>query len=558
MDDELEDKVFYQAYVSHMKILSKFAVGFSSINSPLAYIWKLCRLYVLRPEVIFFGVILFIFLIYLQAVDAWSRGILGRIQTTLGRQRTNRMKMTSEASGHGDYQSWEEVRQQSAVYALLGRRPRMEDRYIIEENINNDTGISLFAIFDGHGGEFAVDFAKDILVKNIYNKIIATTKLLGNQQHLSSNNNNAATDADYVDYDASPYLKRRASRKDDSNKENNEPSVRRRDSLRKAHSTADDCKASSGGKKPKDTDVFTSKLNSLMRGSNAAKDALFGGGSGKDAGSDGGKKNGPPQNFDAKCYIENGKINYGKLITDEVLAADYKLVEAAKKTTNIAGTTALIAVIEGTKLTVANVGDSRGVMCDARGIAIPLSFDHKPQQVRERKRIHDAGGFIAFRGVWRVAGILATSRALGDYPLKDKNLVIANPDILTFELNDHKPAFLILASDGLWDTFNNEEACTFIKKHLHEADYGAKALTMESYQRGSVDNITVLLVVFRNGNYRISSATTSTNGNGDGSSASASKTANNATATNKFPTANNAAKFPVTNLIRSNSGVGTK
>jgi len=59
-------------------------------------------------------------------------------------------------------------------------------------------------------------------------------------------------------------------------------------------------------------------------------------------------------------------------------------------------------------------------MYDWRGIAIPLSFDHKPQQVRERKRIHDAGGFIAFRGVWRVAGVLATSRALGDYPLKDK------------------------------------------------------------------------------------------------------------------------------------------
>lgn len=59
-------------------------------------------------------------------------------------------------------------------------------------------------------------------------------------------------------------------------------------------------------------------------------------------------------------------------------------------------------------------------MYDSRGIAIPLSFDHKPQQVRERKRIHDAGGFIAFRGVWRVAGVLATSRALGDYPLKDK------------------------------------------------------------------------------------------------------------------------------------------
>lgn len=37
--------------------------------------------------------------------------------------------------------------------------------------------------------------------------------------------------------------------------------------------------------------------------------------------------------------------------------------------------------MEGHRLIVANVGDSRGVMCDSRGNAIPLSFDHKPQQV---------------------------------------------------------------------------------------------------------------------------------------------------------------------------------
>ena len=42
----------------------------------------------------------------------------------------------------------------------------------------------------------------------------------------------------------------------------------------------------------------------------------------------------------------------------------------------------------------------------------------KMDQLKERKRIQEAGGFIAFNGVWRVAGILATSRALGDFPLK--------------------------------------------------------------------------------------------------------------------------------------------
>lgn len=48
---------------------------------------------------------------------------------------------------------------------------------------------------------------------------------------------------------------------------------------------------------------------------------------------------------------------------------------------NMAGTTALMGIIDGTRLIVANVGDSRGVMCDIKGNAIPLSFDHKPQQV---------------------------------------------------------------------------------------------------------------------------------------------------------------------------------
>lgn len=114
--------------------------------------------------------------------------------------------------------------------------------------------------------------------------------------------------------------------------------------------------------------------------------------------------------------------------------------------------------------------------------------------MRERKRIKEAGGFITFNGVWRVAGILATSRALGDYPLKDKRLVIADPDILTFNLADHRPQFLILASDGLWDTFTNEEAVTFIKERLGESHFGAKSITLQAYYRGSLDNITVLVI----------------------------------------------------------------
>ena len=124
--------------------------------------------------------------------------------------------------------------------------------------------------------------------------------------------------------------------------------------------------------------------------------------------------------------------------------------------------------------------------------------------MKEHKRIKEAGGFIKFNGVWRVAGILATSRAMGDYPLKDTNLVIAEPDILTFDLNDVQPKFMILASDGLWDAFTNEEAVSLTKelliraKHYNEntAHEVAKSLVYESHKRGSVDNITVILVIF--------------------------------------------------------------
>ena len=114
--------------------------------------------------------------------------------------------------------------------------------------------------------------------------------------------------------------------------------------------------------------------------------------------------------------------------------------------------------------------------------------------MKERKRIRKAGGFISFNGVWRVAGVLATSRALGDYPLKDKNLVIAQPDILEFDLNKIEASFLILATDGLWDAFSNEEAVNYIKERLDEPHFGAKSLVLQAYYRGSLDNITVMVV----------------------------------------------------------------
>lgn len=89
------------------------------------------------------------------------------------------------------------------------------------------------------------------------------------------------------------------------------------------------------------------------------------------------------------------------------------------------------------------------------------------------------------------------SRSLGDYPLKKLNVLTPDPDVLTFDLDKLQPQFMILASDGLWDAFSNEEAVHFIKERLDEPHFGAKSIVLQSFQRGCPDNITVMVVKFK-------------------------------------------------------------
>ena len=83
-----------------------------------------------------------------------------------------------------------------------------------------------------------------------------------------------------------------------------------------------------------------------------------------------------------------------------------------------AGCTAVVALLKGNKLYVANAGDSRAVLC-RKGTSVPLSFDHKPSHPTEKERIESAGGFVSnFGGMSRVNGNLNLSRAIGDLKYK--------------------------------------------------------------------------------------------------------------------------------------------
>lgn len=76
------------------------------------------------------------------------------------------------------------------------------------------------------------------------------------------------------------------------------------------------------------------------------------------------------------------------------------------------GCTAVVALIVGREVIVANAGDSRCIIC-RNGKSVEMSFDHKPEDEIEFERIRKAGGRVSLDG--RVNGGLNLSRAIGDH-----------------------------------------------------------------------------------------------------------------------------------------------
>jgi len=157
------------------------------------------------------------------------------------------------------------------------------------------------------------------------------------------------------------------------------------------------------------------------------------------------------------------------------------------------GSTVISCLIVGGTIYVANVGDSRAVLSSS-GKAVAMSNDHKPNREDEKKRIEKLGGRIIHYGTWRVEGVLAVTRAIGDRRLK--TYVSAVPEISERKISD-SDEFLILASDGVWDVFKDQDAVDIVKSANTEygnVQAGAKKLTEASYHRGSMDNITTLVI----------------------------------------------------------------
>ncbi|XP_041991928.1 protein phosphatase 2C 50-like [Salvia splendens] len=174
------------------------------------------------------------------------------------------------------------------------------------------------------------------------------------------------------------------------------------------------------------------------------------------------------------------------------------------------GSTAIVAIVCTSHIIVANCGDSRAVLCRRRE-AVALSVDHKPDREDEYARIEAAGGRVFNWDGCRVSGVLAMSRSIGDRYLK--SLVIPDPEVMVVP-RTRDDECLILASDGLWDEMSNEEACDGARRVLQlwyrnnaapppsergksvdpASQAAAEAVTQRAFQKGSRDNISVVVL----------------------------------------------------------------
>jgi len=215
-----------------------------------------------------------------------------------------------------------------------------------------------------------------------------------------------------------------------------------------------------------------------------------------------------------KDYIDQTSASFSEAFVECQKQIEADTAEAKAKATSVAaggpidssssGSTCTMAfhnMVTDT-LTIAHVGDSRGVLYEgtqAFKTEIPAkpepeqkkamgelpkgaakihyaTEDHKPNLPGEKKRIEAKGGRVVFDGyynyrVFAAKGMypgLNMSRALGDCVAHKEAGLVAEPELKVIDLKKIReaegalPLTLIIASDGVWEFINNEDAPGFL------------------------------------------------------------------------------------------------
>lgn len=142
--------------------------------------------------------------------------------------------------------------------------------------------------------------------------------------------------------------------------------------------------------------------------------------------------------------------------------------------------------IKNTLLYCANVGDTRGLII-SKGGATRITYDHKPTDDFENKRIKSSGGAI-FGG--RLFGQFSLTRAFGDAAIK--KWVICEPFIKKIVITDNDK-YVVIASDGIWDVITDDN-CFEISIGKSTAKEYCEELINTAISRWSKDNISCIVI----------------------------------------------------------------
>ena len=195
-------------------------------------------------------------------------------------------------------------------------------------------------------------------------------------------------------------------------------------------------------------------------------------------------------------------------IYNSFLNIDRQFYEIWKK--NLFGTdgsTSSFVIQRKNILYFVNLGDSRTVLYGDNGTYFSTR-DHKPSVASEFERIENTKYNVIMKDVGRIGGFLAVSRSFGDYVYKLDNddkyrptdyAVSTVPEIDIIDINkiNSKNKLIISATDGLWDVFSNSQVFQYIQNSKNKG-LGYKSILKNlvnlAYERGSTDNITIVMV----------------------------------------------------------------
>ncbi len=176
--------------------------------------------------------------------------------------------------------------------------------------------------------------------------------------------------------------------------------------------------------------------------------------------------------------------NYKKALEETFQKIDELLVtkEGQKEINDIrksdqgysyAGCTALVVLIVGQKLYIANAGDCRSLLFDRTGKIFILNSEHKPNDVEEKRRITNGGAFI-ING--RINENLNLSRALGDLDYKNNKylsyedqIITGFPEVVEKDLSKDD-VVLFMGCDGVFEKLNDIQLRDIVFESLIERE----------------------------------------------------------------------------------------